>query len=71
MSLSIRRGHGYWDITCYPYGGDFKRAPKDKDLLCEIINLSAGKYPLRECEVRLADGRKAIVERAYLEESGG
>ena len=25
-SFSIKSGHGYWDITNYPIGGNFKRA---------------------------------------------
>ena len=25
----IKAGHGYWDITHYPIGGAFRRAPED------------------------------------------
>ena len=28
----IKRGHGYWDISQFPIGGAFRRAPKDRDV---------------------------------------
>jgi hypothetical protein len=27
--VTIPEGYGYWDITCYPWGGDFHRAKTD------------------------------------------
>jgi len=35
-------GYGYWDVTYYPYGGDFHRS--QKDLSVNIIEDLGGKY---------------------------
>lgn len=33
----IKPGTGFWNITRYPYGGDFGRAFKDRPLNCDLI----------------------------------
>lgn len=60
MNKAIGKGWGFWDVTHYPYGGNFDRA---QDNLAIVENLGpAGRYPKLESKVRLADNRLAVVK---------
>lgn len=41
----LKEGAGYWDVTCYPYGGCFHRATSAFGV---TIEGPGGKYPKRE-----------------------
>ena len=56
----IKPGHGYWDTTRCPLGGDFHRVPKDGPALPVR---PARDMPVRTshgylCEFHTQDGRK-------------
>jgi hypothetical protein len=62
MSKDIRTmlaGWGYWDVTGYPYGGNFKRLEADTEV---CVLGPAGKYPTRESKVIFPNGDKGIVD---------
>jgi hypothetical protein len=56
--VTFAKGYGYWDVTKYPYGGDFKRFVDN-----ESGKVIAGtvKYPY-ETRVALDDGRTIVVK---------
>lgn len=55
----IGSGNGYWDISRYPQGGDFKRFKKDTT--GKVITGSV-KHKA-DIRVELADGTKVVVDR--------
>ena len=57
--LKFSKGHGYWDVTFYPYGGDFKRLAGN-----ETGHLIRGtvKYDKREIRVKLNNGNTIVIE---------
>lgn len=60
----IKQGYGYWDVTKYPYGGDFRRA-KDNTPIKEVLE-DVGRY---ETKVRLFDGSLVVVKNQYISEA--
>ena len=58
---TIKAGWGYWDVTSYPYGGDFHRTSEDTEV---IVLGPGGKYPEMESKVRFANGRLGVVTNA-------
>jgi hypothetical protein len=61
-------GWGYWDVTKYSYGGDFRRSGTDLEI---IENLGpAGKYPNKETKVRFADGSVAVIPNQGISDDG-
>ena len=59
---AIMPGYGYWDITSYPIGGCFKRAPRNGPPV-ELDNVS-GPVDTRKGRMILAttiDGRRVAV----------
>jgi hypothetical protein len=61
----IKQGYGYWDVTKYPYGGDFRRATEDRP----IKEVLGGEIGSRESRVKLLDGSIAVVKTEYIGES--
>lgn len=61
--LVIKDGYGYWDVTRYPRGGDFRRAVGNVE-----VKEYLGEYNHFEARVLLADGSKAVVKKEYLEQ---
>ena len=57
--LKFSKGHGYYDVTFYPYGGDFKRMTGN-----ETGHLIRGtvKYDKREIRVQLTNGKTIVIE---------
>jgi hypothetical protein len=56
--LHLMAGSGYWDLTSYPIGGDFHRAPRDADLL--VVCVGEISPPIRGCDRvgHLENGRR-------------
>jgi hypothetical protein len=59
----FKAGWGYWDVTTFGYGGDFRR-PK-QDVVVTVIG--EGKTA-DECKFRLPDGRLGIGKRGALKD---
>ena len=57
----IEKGHGYWDVTHFPYGGSFHRASGTE--LVQVIKDGAVQYPAREVRILFSDGRQAVIEK--------
>ena len=56
--IGFKRGWGYWDVTNYPYGGDFKRFDGS-----EVGTRIKGQVKLpREIRVLLSDNRTIVVK---------
>lgn len=64
QTATLKAGWGYWDTTYYPYGGCFRRASEDTQV---VVIEKAGKYPERERKVKFADGRTGVVELRAME----
>jgi len=47
----VKQGWGYWDVTVYPYGGDFRRATSAFGVTLEG---PGGKYPQKQSIVTCA-----------------
>lgn len=64
--MKIKAGFGYWDVSRFPIGGDFCRAPDSGVDVAEIIEEFK---PYKGCniKVRLGDGRKACLSKQHLE----
>ena len=60
MLLAIEKGWGYWDVSVYPRGGDFKRAGENLRV-AEVLGTWKD-----ESRVRLIDGRNAMVKTCAL-----
>lgn len=58
-------GQGYWNVTRYPYGGEFGRIPRTGETRVAII---AGHvpHPDRESRVKLPNGDIAIIQSSAL-----
>ena len=43
--MKIKKGTGYWDLTNFPWGGDFKRLSSDAEIEVEqvIDNYNSGE----------------------------
>lgn len=55
--LTFNKGWGYWDLSKYPYGGDFKRFNGN-----ETGELIAGPVKKgEELRIKLSDGRTIIA----------
>ena len=63
--LTFKTGHGYWDVSRYPYGGDFKRF-----LDGQRGRLIDGpvKYEGRQVRVEMNDGREIVCERLAVDQ---
>lgn len=57
-------GVKYWDVTKYPYGGDFRRATEDRPIL-QILE----EVGCRETRVKMLDGSIAVVKTAFIGET--
>lgn len=55
---------GYWDISFYPYGGDFKRIKETDEF--EIISEKEVKYVGREVKIRFSDKRIGIIDKSFI-----
>jgi hypothetical protein len=59
QELRFKKGYGYWDVTKYPYGGDFNRFDGN-----EIGVQVSGPVKLgNEIRVKLNDGRTIVVSK--------
>lgn len=59
---------GYWDVTQYPYGGDFKRVPADGEVIGTVVS---GPVKTPSQEVRLdidLNGKKRtiVIKKEFL-----
>jgi hypothetical protein len=63
--MMLQKGWGYWDITNYPYGGNFHRLTSNTEVE------SLGKYPgtkSPETKFRFKDGRVGVItDRAIIQ----
>ena len=57
--LRIKKGYGYWDLTKYPYGGDFKRF-ESNTIAIETDGPVKGANEIR---LLLNDGRIVITDK--------
>ena len=67
MNAKIERGAGYFDVTNYPYGGNFRRAkdPIPINLMGVYSTFNDGS-PKDHIAID-AEGRKLIIETKYIE----
>ena len=67
--MKLKPGHGYWDITNYPIGGNFKRVGKDGKMINIVFKQLDPKLN-RSCdaEVIFLDGTRGAVKMVNLEE---
>lgn len=56
-SVKFKSGMGYWDVTKYPYGGDFKRLQGGE----EGVIIAGTRKKGEEIRVKLNDGRTILV----------
>lgn len=56
--LQFKENYGYWDVTHYPYGGDFKRIAKQKGKIIAGPVKNHG-----EIRVKLDDGKTIIIRK--------
>jgi len=61
--VTLQSGWGYWDLTHYPYGGDFHRL--SMNTTAEIIGEGSNGT---EVKVRLSNGTVAIIKKAAIVE---
>lgn len=59
---TIRKGSGYWDVTTYPYGGDFHRASLDTAIVIDRIVKAYADGSPAEVEGRTSDRRNLVVK---------
>jgi hypothetical protein len=57
IELKFKKGYGYWDVTKYPYGGDFKRFTGDEIGILIKGNVKKGD----EINVKLNNGREIVA----------
>ena len=57
--LHFKKGFGYWDVTKYPYGGDFKRF----DGIETGTHIEGPVKFANEIRVKLNDGRTIVVKK--------
>jgi len=70
MTLTIPEGTGYYDLTDFPWGGDFRRATIDMPVeIIGVIDQYTNGTP-RRIIVRTSNGRKLGIERAELLATG-
>lgn len=62
--LTFKKGYGYWDVTKYPYGGDFKRFD-GTEIGHEIAGPVKNQHQAR---VQLSDGRVIVADRDSIDE---
>lgn len=64
--MKILAGHGYWETTRHPIGGEFHRAGGDGQPIIDIIEFLDS--PVKGCDVvcSLPDGRKAACDSRYI-----
>lgn len=62
-------GWGYWDVTNYPRGGDFRRLTEDTpvELIADPVRIQGNM----EVRVRFANGRNAMIQVKALKDEGG
>ena len=58
----INSGYGYWDVTTYPLGGDFRRAVTDIRIMRAVVYSRYTDESPRTLSLVLADGRKAVAD---------
>lgn len=63
----IKQGYGYWDVTKYPYGGNFRRAAENRPI-AEVLEQLTVKGR-SETKVKLLDGSVAVVRNEYIGEA--
>jgi hypothetical protein len=62
--ITLTAGWGYWDITHYPYGGNFKR------LVADTAVTVIERYDKRhETKVRFTDGSVGVITNRAIQES--
>ena len=58
-TIKLKKGFGYWDVTQYPYGGDFGRLKKDTT--ATVVD-GMVKYPNREVRATInKNGKKRTI----------
>lgn len=62
-AVTLQKGWGYWDLTRYPYGGDFKRLTENTQ--AEIIGPGAKGD---EIKVKFSNGTIAVIKKAAIQE---
>lgn len=62
--IKFKKGAGYWDVSKYPYGGDFKRFTGEE--VGKLVE-GKGKYP-DEIKAQLDDGRMIICKEQFITE---
>ena len=56
------KGWGYWDLTKYPYGGDFRRFDGNES----GTEIDGGVKVAGEIRIKLEDGRIIITQLAAI-----
>lgn len=67
--ICIKAGYGYWDITVFPYGGDFKRAPQASNLPFKMTDVKAITPYIpkpHETEIELNNGKRFVVKNEFI-----
>ncbi len=59
--VTIKAGFGYWDVTRYPKGGDFRRAGAPIDLFNVEVIARYNDNSVREIVATTADKRRVCV----------
>lgn len=67
IAVKGKKGFGYWDVTKYPYGGDFKRFG-DNDTGIIIDGTIKSKFEVR---IKLDDNRTIVANEDYVEKING
>lgn len=63
-----RKGYGYWDVTQYPQGGDFKRFNGSET---GVIVKGFVKNDVDEVRIKLDNGRTIVANQNYVERAEG
>jgi len=67
-SVTIAPKAGYWDVTQYPYGGDFKRIPSGQNVSGKVVSGTV-KIPTREVRVDInvnGKSRTIVIDKKFL-----
>lgn len=68
-TIKLKKGIGYWDVTQYPYGGDFQRL--SKETIATVVD-GMVKYPNREVRATITVNGKTrtiVVSSIGIKES--
>lgn len=65
--MRIKPGYGYYDVTLYPLGGDFKRAHPERGLVITKVVRTFPAYHGCDTEGLTATGDHVCFARIHLE----